>query len=81
MKKVLIVSTVSRQFYLFEQSNIEVLRSLGFEVHGAANYSDQNDRLESLKLINHHFDIQRSPLSLKNIKAYYQLKKIIKKGD
>ncbi|MDP9739954.1 UNVERIFIED_ORG: glycosyltransferase involved in cell wall biosynthesis [Bacillus sp. B2I3] len=81
MKKILIVSTVSRQFYLFEQGNIEVLKSLGYEVHGAANFSDENERLNSLDIIKHHIDIQRSPFSLKNIKAYKQLKKLMKSED
>lgn len=78
MKKILIVSTVSRQFYLFEQGNIEVLKSLGHEIHAAANYSDANERLDALDIIRHHFDIQRSPFSLKNIKAYKQLKMLMK---
>jgi len=78
VNKILIVSTVSRQFYLFEQSNIEVLQSLGFEIHAAANFNDENERLDTLDLIRHHFDIQRSPFSLNNIKAYKQLKKIMK---
>ncbi len=77
MKKILIVSTVSRQFYLFEQGNIEVLKSLGYEVHGAANFEDANERLDALEIIRHPFDIQRSPFSLRNIRAYKQLKKII----
>ncbi|GMQ60447.1 glycosyltransferase family 4 protein [Vallitalea sediminicola] len=78
MKKILIVSTVSRQFYLFEQGNIEVLKSLGFEIHCAANFEDENERLDALDIVRHHFDIQRSPFSIKNIKAYKQLKKIMK---
>lgn len=81
MKKILIVSTVSRQFYLFEQSNIEILHSLGYEVHGAANYEDASEKLDALDIIRHHFDIQRSPFSLKNIKAYKQLKKIMKSDN
>ncbi|HFK1432570.1 TPA: glycosyltransferase family 4 protein [Bacillus cereus] len=81
MKKILIVSTVSRQFYLFEQGNIEVLKSLGYEVHAAANFSDANERLDALDINRHPFDIQRSPFSLKNIKAYKQLKGIMKSGD
>ncbi len=80
MKKILIVSTVSRQFYLFEQGNIEVLKSLGYEVHGAANFDDANQRLDTLDIIRHPFDIQRSPFSLKNIRAYKQLKKIMMSG-
>lgn len=78
MKKILIVSTVSRQFYLFEQGNIEVLKSLGYEIHCAANFEDANERLDALDIVKHPFDIQRSPFSLKNIKAYKQLKKIMK---
>lgn len=78
MKKILIVSTVSRQFFLFENGNIEVLKSLGYEIHAAANYSDANERLDNLDIIRRHFDIQRSPFSFKNIKAYIQLKKIMK---
>lgn len=78
MKKILIVSTVSRQFYLFEQGNIEVLKSLGYEVHGAANFEDANERLDALDIVRHPFDIQRSPFSLKNIKAYKQLIEIMK---
>ena len=78
MKKILIVSTVSRQFYLFEQGNIEVLKSLGYEVHGAANFVDANERLDALDIVRHPFDIQRSPFSLKNIKAYKQLIEIMK---
>lgn len=78
MKKILIVSTVSRQFYLFEQGNIEELGSLGFEIHAAANYNDANERLNNLNIIRHHFDIERSPFSPKNIKAYKQLIRLMK---
>ncbi|WP_214793203.1 MULTISPECIES: glycosyltransferase family 4 protein [unclassified Exiguobacterium] len=78
MKKILIVSTVSRQFYLFEQANIEVLNSLGYEVHAAANYSDANERLNHLNIIRHHINIERSPVLVKNnYKAYKQLKNLM----
>lgn len=78
MKKILIVSTVSRQFYLFEQGNIEVLKSLGYEVHAAANFSDENERLDSLEIVRHPFGIQRSPFSLRNLKAFKELLRIMK---
>lgn len=77
MKKALIVSTVSRQFYLFEQVNIAVLRRLGYEVHGAANFQDRNERLNEVSIIEHQVDFVRSPFSISNIKAYRQLKKLI----
>lgn len=81
MKKCLIVSTVSRQFTLFEKGNIEVLKDLGYEIHCVANYTDETDELNELPIIKNHIDIQRSPFSFKNIKAYKQLKKIINKND
>ena len=79
MKRALIVSTVSRQFYLFEQINIELLKELGYEVHGAADFSDQNERMDSVDIIRHQIDIHRSPFSFRNIIAYRQLKGLMKK--
>ncbi len=73
MKRILIISTVARQFYLFEKSNIEVLKKLGFEIHGAANFNDNNKRLDSVEIIKHHIPIQRSPFSIKNITALKHL--------
>lgn len=78
MKRVLIVSTVSRQFYLFEQTNIGILKELGYEVHGAANFLDVNERLDKVDIIRHPIEIQRNPFSLRNITAYRQLKKLMK---
>lgn len=81
MKKALIISTVSRQFPLFERGNIEILKELGYEVHGAANYSDANIPLDKLKITNHHINIQRNPFSIKNIGAYNELLSLIKKEN
>lgn len=81
MEKILIVSTVSRQFYLFEEGNIEVLKSLGYEVHGAANFKDKNPRMDSLDIQQHHLSIERSPFALANILALYQLVKLMKKEN
>lgn len=78
MKKALIVSTVSRQFTLFERGNIEVLKELGYEIHGAANYEDATPALEELGIKQHHIDIQRNPFKLANLKAYKQLVKLMK---
>lgn len=81
MKKALIVSTVSRQFYLFEQTNIKVLRDLGYEVHGAANFSDRSERLSEVAIIEHQIDFERSPFSWSNVTAYRQLKSLIEKEN
>ena len=77
MRKALIVSTVSRQFFLFERCNIDVLQSLGYEVHAAANFCDESDRLSEVPIVRHPFCIRRSPLSLQNIAAYRQLKRLM----
>jgi glycosyltransferase involved in cell wall biosynthesis len=78
MRKVLLVSTVSRQFTLFDRDNIRILKELGYEVHCAANFEDATPALDSLGIVRHHFDIQRSPYSVKNIKAFFQLLRIMK---
>ena len=77
MKKALIVSTVSRQFTLFERGNIAILKELGYEVHCAANYSHATKALNELDIVRHHIDIQRSPFSPKQIKAFFQLKNLM----
>ena len=80
MKKILLISTVSRQFYLFEKSNIQLLRRLGFEIHCAADFSDWDSKYDFLNLIKHQVSIQRSPFSVKNVKAYHELKSLIIAG-
>lgn len=81
MKKALIVSTVSRQFTLFERGNIAILKELGYEVHCAANYCDATEALDELGIVRHHIDIQRSPFSPKQIKAFFQLKSLMKEKE
>lgn len=78
MKKALIISTVSRQFTLFERGNIEVLKELGYEIYGAANYNDAASGLDELGIRQYHIDIQRYPFKLNNFKAYKQLVKLMK---
>lgn len=77
MKKALIVSTVSRQFYLFEKANIQSLRENGYSVHGAASINN-NKRLEWLNIKLHHLEIQRSPYNIKNFYALKQLINLIR---
>lgn len=79
-KKILIVSTVARQFYLFEENNLSVLNELGYEVHGAANFKDNNERLKSINIVKHHILISRSPLNPLNLLGFFQLLFIIKKN-
>lgn len=78
-KKVLILSTVARQFYLFEKYNIPLLKELGYEVHCAANnkISDMK-KIEKLNIKFHLISIERNPFSLKNLKAFLELNKLLK---
>ncbi|MGQ7553688.1 glycosyltransferase family 4 protein [Streptococcus suis] len=80
MKKALIISTVSRQFYLFEQVNIKILKELGYEIHGAANFSDRSERLKEVNIIEHHVEFSRNPLSIRNIFAFKKLLLIIREN-
>lgn len=85
MKKALIVATVAAFIASFEMQDIELLQSLGFEVHCATNFLKINDERKKQRLLNsgiipHQVDFERSPFSLKNIKAYKQLKRVVKEG-
>lgn len=82
MKKVLIISTVSGFLPQFEKNNVEILRTLGYEVHYASNYNspvytNDNSRLDGTAIVRHQIDFVRSPFKTENIKAYKQLKKLM----
>lgn len=81
--RILIVTTVSGFVPQFEMNHVRLLQSMGYEVHYAANYNtpvytDNNTRLKNTGIITHQIDFVRSPYSLKNIKAYRQLKKVMR---
>lgn len=83
MKKALFVATNTRFFTNFETSDIKILQKSGYEVHTASNVniinsSNSFEKLNSIGVIQHQMDCVRSPFSLSNIKAYKQLKKILK---
>ena len=82
-KRILIVTTVSGFVPQFERNNVRLLQSMGYEVHYAANYNtpvymDHNEYLKNSGIITHQIEFARSPYALKNIKAYKQLKKIMR---
>ena len=81
MKLVLMVATVFK-FLNFEKSDIEILQSMGYEVHTATNMREakwlQDDgTFENNPIIRHQIDFGRSPYSKDNIKAYKQLEKLL----
>ena len=83
VKKVLVVATVFK-FLGFEKNNIKILKSMGYEIHCAANLNQaewlkDDGLLDDIGIIKHQVDFERNPLSKQNIKAYRQLKYLIKK--
>ncbi|KRS21862.1 hypothetical protein AAY72_06335 [Alishewanella sp. WH16-1] len=73
---VLILSSVIRQFYLFESNNILALRKLGYNVCGIANCDGDEDlRIKKIDIPIHHVDIKRSPFDIRNILALWNVLK------
>lgn len=80
MKKVLLTATVQSHICQFHKPLVEVLHVLGYEVHVAArdNLAEKNGL--ALDFVDRVFDVPfaRSPFSLQNVKAYGQLKRLIR---
>ena len=82
-RKVIFVANTARFFVMFEQNNIKLLQSMGYEVHCASNFEHERDVdaksiLEKLNVTIHQIDIARSPFSVRNLNAYRQLKALMK---
>lgn len=92
MKKALMLASVPSMIEQFNMNNIKILNDLGYEVDVACNFIDggtlNKERVEEFKQeleaknINYYnVSINRSPFSTNNIKAYNEIKKIIKDND
>ena len=82
-RKVIFVANTARFFVMFEQNNIRLLQSMGYEVHCGSNFEHERDVdaksiLEKLNVTIHQIDIARSPFSVRNLNAYRQLKALMK---
>ena len=77
MKKALVVCHMGRHYKKFGHYDIKPLQELGYEVHFAANFSLDIDKVEDDTIKLHQVDFQRNPFSKENIKAYKQIKKIL----
>ena len=81
MKKILLTATVQSHICQFHKPLMKMLKENGYEVHVAArdNLAEKNGlQMEYAdKVFNIPFD--RSPFSFKNIKAYRELSKVLKK--
>ena len=85
MKKALLVTTVSGFVPQFEMNNVKILQEMGYEVHYAANYDTpsygtDNHRLDGTGIIRHQVDFVRSPYSMKNLRVYRQLSRLMQAG-
>lgn len=85
-KKFLIVAHYSRFLVQFEMNNVKILQDMGYEVHYATNYqqedmyADAPQRIQNAGVILHQIDFVRSPYQISaNIKAYRQLKDLMAK--
>lgn len=84
VRKVIFVANTARFFVMFEQNNIRLLQSMGYEVHCASNFEKERDVdaktiLQQLNVTIHQIDIARSPFSMRNLNAYRQLKALMQR--
>lgn len=91
-EKVLILASVASMIDQFNMSNIDILLSLGYEVHVACNFEQGStcteekinqlkNRLEKLNIKYYQIDFTRSVYNiLQDIRAYKQVKKIMIKN-
>lgn len=80
--KILYVTTISLTMNSFFKPHIKMLVEEGHKVDIACNFSDLelNGLYRELGCGFYQIDFSRSPLSLDNLKAYKQLKEVIKNG-
>lgn len=81
MKKVLLVARLGKFFLDFELSNIRILQEMGYEVWCAANFTNDNHRLDSVGVKKIHIELERSPVSRKNLRGYRQLIELMKRNQ
>ena len=79
MKKALIIASVYGFIHHFERNDIKILQKLGYKVIIASNFDNYKNELDNLNINLIHIPFQRSPFSLKNITAYKELNKFLKK--
>lgn len=88
MKKALICAHVAYAIELFNIPNIELLLQLGYEVSVACNFRDRSSlseeraqslikKLDSMGVKRYDIDFQRNPFKPQNIKAFFELKRLI----
>lgn len=81
MSKILIVCTTDSMIWNFLTPHIDYLRSKGFQVECACSRTGfYYEELESKGYVLHEIQFERSPFRLKNVKAFFDLRKLVKAG-
>lgn len=80
-KKAMLIATVYRFISHFEKNDIKILQELGYEIIVASNYEEYKGELEDLNIKKLDIPFTRSPISLKNIKAFSKLNKYLKENQ
>lgn len=89
MKKALIVTNTASMIKLFNQLNIAILQSMGYEVHVGCNFCDGNtissdevnramEEWKTRGIFVHQIDVPRNPLSCETPITYKQIKKLLR---
>lgn len=89
MRKVLITANSASMIKLFSQLNIDVLQTMGYEIHVACNFHSSNtispeavalamDEWKAQGIVMHQVDYLRSPFTWKSFKIYRQIKALIR---
>ena len=76
-RKVLFVANTLRHLYLCHRPYLKYFHDNGYEVHTASNSSCLLDNVDK----SYKIAIKRNPYSFKNIKAIFELRRIIKQGQ
>lgn len=84
MKKFLIVAHYSRFLVQFELNDVKLLQDMGYEVHYATNFQQEDMYADAVRVIREHgvilhqIDFVRSPYHIPaNVKSYRQLKQLM----
>jgi glycosyltransferase involved in cell wall biosynthesis len=79
LPKVLFIATVYTHLANFHIPFINLLQSKGYDVHAAASSSDgRREEIEATGACCHEIRFSRSPFSLDNLKAFWQLMTLLK---
>lgn len=86
MHKVMFAATYGDFMATFEYDNIKLWQELGVEVHCASDFQNKKYNLYTEKLREagvycHQIQFSRNPLNRNNLKAFFQLKKLLKENQ